>query len=70
MRFDAQQHHRGMHSLANEQDHQVLSRAKLKGLLINPRVIESAGLSSQAQLSPMSTYCPQVRPYRVHSVRR
>ena len=41
MRFNAQKHHRGMHSLSNEPDHQILARARMKGLLIHPSVLDA-----------------------------
>jgi hypothetical protein len=59
MRFNAQKHHRGMHSLSNEPDHQVLARARLKGLLIHPSVLDSTYLSSSSSSTARETgvYC-------------
>jgi|GEM_PF-3890977 len=41
MRFDPQAHQRGMHSLAEQPDHQILARARLKGMLIHPSSLEA-----------------------------
>ncbi|HBF09562.1 MAG TPA: hypothetical protein DHW71_14575 [Gammaproteobacteria bacterium] len=43
MRFNGQKHNRGIHCLTNVQDHQVLARARVKGLLIHPSVLDSTG---------------------------
>ena len=63
MRFNAQKHHRGMHSLSNEPDHRVLARARLKGLLIHPSVLDSTYLPTP---SPMAAR--EIGHYKSHGL--
>ncbi len=41
MKFEGHKHNRGIHCLKAEPDHQILARARIKGMSVHPAIVKT-----------------------------